>query len=143
MGDVFDAASVGTEAESISGDHGDRVAIGAGDGRPVRKSVTGIDPSIVAPNEIVDHAMCVAVLKGAEEGLFAVSLSIAIAIGKPVHVRDAVGYRTVKNRINTDGDIQCVAEVQEFIRLAIVVCVFENRDAVRAIAGCSGEWILE
>src|SRR5690606_18744624 len=116
--------------------------IGAGNRGTVCESMAGMDPSIVASHEIVDHPMRIAVLKRTDELAGVVGCPVAISVGEVVHTGNAVGDRAIHYGKDADGNIKCIAEVREFVGGTVTICVFEYGNPVRTFSCGSRDGVL-
>src|SRR5690606_22515770 len=143
VGHVFHPASIGAKTKCVPRYHLNRISVRTGYGRLIGESVASMNPPIVPAEEVVDHTMCIAMLERSDNRLYALRLAIEIGVSKPIDRRNTIGNSSVKQWKNANWDIQCIAEVREYICRAIAIRILENRYPVLSLTGTSGKGILE
>src|SRR4051812_14143316 len=106
--------------------------------------MTGVDPTIETPCEFTGHAVRIVSTVLLVQDLALVRMIVAIRVGKPVDVRNAISDGAAAYRQDANRNIEVVGKSSDLVGSAIAVGVFENANHISGAAvGSSREGILD
>ena len=89
-----------------------------------------MNPTIKAPKKVIDHSVCILVLKFAQKDFPLVHNIVPIGIQKFINIRNGIGNCTPFDRDYSNGYIQVISKILDFVCPSITICIFQNGNPV-------------